>query len=88
MRKRKCPLIWSSVVLALLLGAGDLDGAEQALAKGDGAQALTLLGDLADRRDASRRALVIAGRAHLLLNQPESAAAPLLRASELVPIRF
>ena len=77
--------MWSSLVVVLLLGTGDLDAAERALAAGKAEEALALLGDLADGNDAPGRALKVLGRAHLALTQYESAVDPLLRASDSFP---
>lgn len=78
-------MLWSSLVVVLLLGTGDLDAAERALAAGKAEEALALLGDLADGNDAPGRALKVLGRAHLALTQYESAVDPLLRASDSFP---
>ena len=78
-------MLWSSLVVTLLLGAGDLDAAERALAAGKAEEALALLGDLAEGDGASSRALKILGRAHLALTHYESAVDPLLRASDSFP---
>jgi len=75
----------SSLLLLLLLAAGDLDAAEKALAAGKPEQALKLLGDLADAKDADPRASAILGRALLALGENEAAVEPLVRASEAKP---
>jgi len=69
----------------LLLAAGDLDAAEKALAAGRPADALDLLGDLAEGQDADVRAWVVQGRAQLALGENEAAVEPLVRASEKRP---
>lgn len=74
-----------SLLLTLVLFAGDLAAAEQALAQGRPQQALDLLGDLGDRDDAPVRALVVLGRAHLRLRAYVAAVEPLLRASDALP---
>ena len=75
----------SSLVLVLALLAGDLDGAEKALADEQPERALELLGDLADTEEAPLRALLVAGRAYLALREYEAAVDPLLRASDRAP---
>ncbi|MFI5402470.1 MAG: hypothetical protein ACHQ1G_06000, partial [Planctomycetota bacterium] len=75
----------SSLLLLLVLVAGDLDGAEKALAAGKPAEALELLGDLADGPDADVRAWIVQGRASLALGENEAAVEPLVRASEKRP---
>lgn len=74
-----------SLFLLLLLLAGDLDAAEKALAAGKAAEALELLGDLADGPDADVRAWIVQGRALLSLGEHEAAVEPLVRASEKRP---
>ncbi|MHC4956230.1 MAG: multiheme c-type cytochrome, partial [Planctomycetota bacterium] len=71
--------------LLLLLVSGDLAGAEKALAAGQAEKAIALVGDLADADDADVRALLVLGRAHLLLLDYESAVDPLLRALDKTP---
>ncbi len=75
----------SLLLSLLLLAAGDLNAAEEALAAGRPAEALELLGDLAERRDADIRAWVVQGRAQLALGENEAAVEPLVRASEKRP---
>lgn len=75
----------TSALLLLLLAAGDVEAAERALADGRPADALALLGDLAAADDADARALAVAGRAHLALDDAAAATEPLLRASDLAP---
>ncbi len=74
-----------SLVLLLVLLAGDLDAAEKALAEGRPQEALDLLGDLADGADADVRAWIVQGRAQLALGESEEAVEPLVRASEKRP---
>ncbi|MFQ5844491.1 MAG: tetratricopeptide repeat protein, partial [Planctomycetota bacterium] len=64
---------------------GDLAAARRALEAGRPAEALRLLGDLAEREDADPRALLVAGRARLALGDPSAALDPLLRAAEKLP---
>lgn len=76
----------SSLLLVLLVAlAGDLDGAEKALAAGHPREALDRLGDLADRDDATTRALLVQGRAYLALREYVAAVEPLVRASDRKP---
>ncbi len=72
-------------LLSCLLGGGDLDGAEKALAAGKPNDALERLGDLADVDGASLRALLVQGRAYLRLREYEGAVEALLRGHELAP---
>lgn len=72
-------------LFVLLFLAGDLDAAEKALAAGKPAEALDLLGDLADSPDADVRAPIVQGRARLALRDYEAAVEPLVRASEKKP---
>lgn len=72
-------------LLCALLAAADLAAAEKALAAGKPSEALRLLGALPEAEDAPVRALLLAGRAHLALDDPSSAVEPLLRAAELQP---
>jgi tetratricopeptide (TPR) repeat protein len=69
-------------LLFLVLLAGDLEAAEQALRAGKPQEAIRLLGDLAERDDAGWRENAVLGRAHLALGEYEAAVEPLLRASE------
>jgi tetratricopeptide (TPR) repeat protein len=76
----------SSLLLVLVVAlAGDLDGAEKALAAGKAREALEALGDLADRDDADTRALIVQGRAYLALREYVAAVEPLVRASDRNP---
>jgi tetratricopeptide (TPR) repeat protein len=75
----------TSALLLFLAASGDLEAAERALAEGRPADALALLGDLADAKDADARTLAAAGRAHLALGDAATATDPLLRASDLAP---
>jgi tetratricopeptide (TPR) repeat protein len=69
-------------LLVMLLLAGDLAAAQKALAAGRPAEALRLLGDLADGDDPPTDALVVQGRAHLALREYQAAVEPLMRASD------
>ncbi|MHC4817965.1 MAG: tetratricopeptide repeat protein [Planctomycetota bacterium] len=72
-------------LLVLLLLAGDLAGAQKALAAGRPAEALRLLGDLAETDDPSADILVVQGRAYLALREYAAAVEPLMRASDMRP---
>ena len=72
-------------LLVILLLAGDLAAAQKALAEGRPAEALRLLGDLADGDDPPVDALVVQGRAHLALGEYQAAVEPLMRASDARP---
>jgi tetratricopeptide (TPR) repeat protein len=73
------------IVVLLCALLGDLAAAEAALAANKPAEALRLLGDLSHGDDADVRALIVAGRAHLMLYEYEAAVDPLLRAVEKKP---
>ena len=73
------------VACLLLLLSGDLAAAEKALAAGDPARAIELIGDLADADDADVRALLVLGRAYNAQRDYEAAVEPLLRAIERRP---
>jgi len=72
-------------LLVLLLLAGDLAAAEKALAAGRPAEALRLLGDLAEADEPAVAALVVSGRAYLALRQYPAAVEPLMQASDERP---
>jgi tetratricopeptide (TPR) repeat protein len=72
----------TSCVLALLLLAGDLAEARKALAAGKPAEALRLLGDLAEADDPDVDVLTVQGRAYFALREYQAAVEPLMRASE------
>jgi len=74
-----------SSVLVLLLLAGDLAGAQKALADGQPRKALELLGDLADGAEVETPALLVQGRAHFALGEYQAAVEPLMRASDALP---
>jgi tetratricopeptide (TPR) repeat protein len=66
----------------LLLLAGDLAAAQKALAAGKPAEALRLLGDLAEAEEPPVEALIVQGRAHLALREYQAAVEPLMQASD------
>lgn len=70
-------------LLMLLLLAGDLAKAQEALAANRPAEALRLLGDLAEADDAPADVLVVQGRAYFALKEYQAAVEPLMRASDL-----
>ncbi len=72
-------------LLVLLLLAGDLAAAQKALAAGRPADALRLLGDLAEAADPPADVLIVQGRAYLALREYQAAVEPLMRASDLRP---
>ena len=74
-----------TLALLLLMLSGDLVAAEQALADGDPARAIELLGDLAAAEDADVRALLVLGNAYNAQREYEAAVEPLLRAIEKSP---
>jgi tetratricopeptide (TPR) repeat protein len=72
-------------LLVLLLLAGDLAAAQEALAAGRPAEALRLLGDLAEADEPPVEVLIVQGRAYLALKEYQAAVEPLMRASDARP---